>query len=157
MGEPTEEFFSEVIGYQAERGGVPASKLVMGVLSNPINCPEANGWIGLRPLLEEVSELAATQADFGGVATWEYYNSDPGGTAAPWRLNGLLTDAMNGILPPEPGPEPSPAAGGSTSTSTLAATGSGYDPAPAVLLALLMLALGTGSVAAITRRRRGRA
>lgn len=154
-GEPTEEFFSEVIGYQAERGGVPASKLVMGVLSNPINCPEANGWIGLRPLLEEVSELAATQADFGGVATWEYYNSDPGGTAAPWRLNGLLTDAMNGILPPEPGPEPSPAAGGST--STLAATGSGYDPAPVILLALLMLALGTGSVAAITRRRRGRA
>ncbi|ARJ06091.1 hypothetical protein GCM10010988_12740 [Cnuibacter physcomitrellae] len=153
-GEPTEEYFSKVIAYQAGVGGAPASKLVMGVLSNPINCPGGNGWIGLRPLLEEVDDLAAKHADFGGVATWEYYNSDPGGTSAPWRLNGLLTDAMNGILPPDPGPEPTPVPG--AGSSTLAATGSGYDPGPVALLALLALALGAGSFGAITRRRRAR-
>ncbi|MCS5496143.1 glycosyl hydrolase family 18 protein [Cnuibacter physcomitrellae] len=153
-GEPTASFFATVYKHQAEYGGVPTSKLVMGALSSPINCPAAEGWIGLRPLLENVSALAAAHPDFGGVATWEYYNSDPGGTSAPWRLNGLLTDAMNGILPPEPGPEPTPVPG--AGSSTLAATGSGYDPGPVALLALLALALGAGSFGAITRRRRAR-
>lgn len=153
-GKPTEKFFSTVYKHQSEVGGVPTSKLVMGVLSSPINCPGADGWIGLRPLLVNVSKLAAAHPDFGGVATWEYYNSDPGGTSAPWLLNGLLTDAMNGILPPVPGPQPTPVPGGGS--STLAATGSGYDPGPVALLALLALTLGAGSFTAITRRRRAR-
>lgn len=55
--------------------------MVAGTLTNPANC--GSGYVPMDTLTSTVSQLSKEYGDFGGVAGWEYFNSDPGGTACP--------------------------------------------------------------------------
>jgi hypothetical protein len=83
-------------GYDAiiNHGVVPASKVVAGTLTNPANC--GSGYVDPATLTSTLGSLSAKYADFGGVAGWEYFNSEPGGTAAPWQWAATVNAAMNG-------------------------------------------------------------
>jgi chitinase len=80
-------------GYDAivARGTVPADKVVAGTLTNPANC--GSGYVDLDTLKATLATLAG-RYDFGGVAGWEYFNSEPGGTAAPWQWAAEMSAAM---------------------------------------------------------------
>ncbi|MFE9249688.1 glycosyl hydrolase family 18 protein [Streptomyces sp. NPDC007088] len=80
--------YDGIIGH----GKVPASKVVAGTLTNPANC--GSGYVPVDTLESTVSALSATYPDFGGVAGWEYFNSEPGGTAAPWEWAAHMSGAM---------------------------------------------------------------
>lgn len=73
-------------------GKVPASKVVAGTLTNPANC--GSGYVPMDRLESTVSSLSSTYQDFGGVAGWEYFNSDPGGTGAPWEWAAHMSAAQ---------------------------------------------------------------
>jgi len=75
-------------------GVVPASKIVAGTLTNESNCEGGNGYVPMDKLKSTVSELSDKYGDFGGVAGWEYYNSDPGGTDKPWEWAKNMSSAM---------------------------------------------------------------
>ncbi|HTJ33204.1 MAG TPA: glycosyl hydrolase family 18 protein, partial [Dactylosporangium sp.] len=72
-------------------GLVPASKLVAGAVTNPSSC---SGYVAPATLEKTVKKLVAEHPDFGGVAGWEYFNSEPGGTAAPWEWAAGMSAAM---------------------------------------------------------------
>lgn len=76
-----------------EHGTVPASKVVAGTITNSGNC--GSGYVPVDELESTVSELAQKHDDFGGVAGWEYYNSDPGGKDAPWQWAKRMSSAMS--------------------------------------------------------------
>ncbi|KAI1337821.1 glycoside hydrolase superfamily [Xylariaceae sp. FL0016] len=71
--------------------GFPASKVVMGLLTNSAN---GNGFVDLDTEAGVLSELVGENANFGGVAAWEYYNSLPGGESAPWEWAAWMADHM---------------------------------------------------------------
>ncbi|SEP52207.1 Glycosyl hydrolases family 18 [Amycolatopsis saalfeldensis] len=64
------------------RGVVPASKVVAGTVTNPANC---SGYVDMPTLQSTVGSLVRKYPDFGGIDGWEYFNSLPGGTGAPWQ------------------------------------------------------------------------
>ncbi|GHH85849.1 hypothetical protein GCM10018793_55380 [Streptomyces sulfonofaciens] len=80
-------------GYDAivSRGTIPSNKVVAGTLTNPANC--GSGYVDINTLKSTLSTLSA-KYDFGGVAGWEYFNSLPGGTAAPWQWASEVSGAM---------------------------------------------------------------
>ncbi len=84
---------SSTSGYDAivARGTIPANKVVAGTLTNPANC--GSGYVSMDTLKSTLSSLSA-RYDFGGVAGWEYFNSEPGGTAAPWQWAAEVSGAM---------------------------------------------------------------
>jgi hypothetical protein len=63
----------------------------MGVLSNPSN---GGGYVDLDTEAGVLQELVTENGNFGGVANWEYFNSLPGGTAAPWQWASWMADHM---------------------------------------------------------------
>ncbi|MEW2549699.1 glycosyl hydrolase family 18 protein [Streptomyces sp. NPDC047002] len=85
---------SSTSGYDGiiQHGVVPASKVVAGTLTNAANC--GSGYVPMDTLTATVSSLAGKYSGFGGVAGWEYFNSDPGGTAAPWQWAAKMSAAM---------------------------------------------------------------
>ncbi|WP_368496604.1 glycosyl hydrolase family 18 protein [Herbiconiux sp. A18JL235] len=129
-GEPTAADYGEITAYQAARsGGIPPSKVVMAVLTNPENC--GDGWIPLDELTASILQIRETTPDFGGVAGWEYFNSLPGGPEAPWRWAGVMRAAIDAPLPtptptptPSPTPSPAPTPTPSSTGAALADTGS---------------------------------
>ncbi|HEY0688297.1 MAG TPA: discoidin domain-containing protein [Kribbella sp.] len=82
-------------GYDSiiNRGLFPPNKVVAGVVTNSANC---SGYVPLATLKSTLASLVAKYPNFGGVDGWEYFNSDPGGTAAPWQWAGEMTSAMSG-------------------------------------------------------------
>ena len=80
--------YDAIINY----GLVPASKVVAGAITNPSNC--GSGYVDPTTLEGTLSQLVAEHSDFGGVAGWEYFNSEPGGTAAPWEWAADMSSAM---------------------------------------------------------------
>jgi chitinase len=84
---------ADTSGYDAivSRGVIPADKVVAGTLTNPANC--GSGYVDIDTLKSTLGSLSATY-DFGGVAGWEYFNSEPGGTAAPWQWASEVKSAM---------------------------------------------------------------
>jgi chitinase len=70
---------------------VPASKVVAGTLTNPANC---SGYVDITTVQKTLRSLVAKYPAFGGVAGWEYFNSNPGGTAAPWQWAAAMKSAM---------------------------------------------------------------
>lgn len=80
-------------GYDAivKRGLIPARKLVAGALTNPAN--GGSGYVDVTTLSGVVKSLSQKYADFGGVTGWEYFNSLPGDTSAPWQWTGLMATA----------------------------------------------------------------
>lgn len=86
---------SDTSGYEGVigHGKVPASKIVAGTLTNAANC--GSGYVPMEQLESTVSSLASTYQDFGGVAGWEYFNSEPGGTSAPWEWAAHMSSALS--------------------------------------------------------------
>lgn len=86
-------------GYDAiiNRGVFAASKVVAGVVTNSANC---SGYVPLATLKSTLGSLVAKYPAFGGVDGWEYFNSDPGSTAAPWQWAREMTSAMAGSTGP---------------------------------------------------------
>ncbi|EPX55907.1 secreted hydrolase [Cystobacter fuscus DSM 2262] len=74
------------------RGLIPAQKVVAGMLSNPGN--GGSGYIDIPTAKSTVSGLVGTHQSFGGAASWEYFNSLPGNTGAPWQWAAELSSAM---------------------------------------------------------------
>jgi chitinase len=75
-----------------DHGVVPASKVVAGTITNPADC--GSGYVPMDKLKSTVSSLTGTYDDFGGVSAWEYFNSDPGGTSAPWEWAADMSSSM---------------------------------------------------------------
>ncbi|KAI1327851.1 glycoside hydrolase superfamily [Xylariaceae sp. FL0255] len=71
--------------------GFPANKVVMGLLSNSA---EGSGFVDLDTEAGVLSSLISEYSDFGGVANWEYYNSEPGGTSAPYEWASWAAESM---------------------------------------------------------------
>ncbi|KAK8117976.1 uncharacterized protein PG998_006257 [Apiospora kogelbergensis] len=73
--------------------GFPARKVTMGLLTSPEN---GSGFVQLDAFASTLRTLVARYPDFGGVAAWEFYNSEPGGTAAPWEWAEWMAEHMRG-------------------------------------------------------------
>ena len=72
---------------------IPVQKVVAGMLSNPGN--GGSGYVDVSTTASStVRSLVAAHQDFGGVASWEYFNSLPGNTGAPWQWAGTMSSAM---------------------------------------------------------------
>ncbi|KAH8668521.1 glycoside hydrolase superfamily [Xylariales sp. PMI_506] len=71
--------------------GFPASKVNMGILTNSA---EGSGFIALSTQATVLQALIAEYPDFGGVSGWEYFNSQPGGEAAPYEWASTLAADM---------------------------------------------------------------
>lgn len=63
--------------------GWPANKIVVGLVTNPVNCA---GWVPDKPLWETLTALRRKYPDFGGVMGWEYFNAmtEADGLGKPW-------------------------------------------------------------------------
>lgn len=68
---------------------IPANKVVMATLTSSAN--GGSGYVNISPLRNTVNSLKTKYAGFGGVAGWEYFNSLPGSTAAPWQWSSEVT------------------------------------------------------------------
>ncbi|KAI0971773.1 glycoside hydrolase superfamily [Xylaria arbuscula] len=71
--------------------GFAADRVVMGLLSNPDN---GSGFVALDSEAPVLQELITENGAFGGVANWEYFNSLPGGTAAPWEWASWMAEHL---------------------------------------------------------------
>jgi chitinase len=60
--------------------GYPADKVVAGMLTTP---SDGSGFTPIANAKATVQTLAMNYSTFGGVAGWEYFNSDPGGASNP--------------------------------------------------------------------------
>src|SRR5437763_4173467 len=82
-------------GYDSiiRRGIVPASKVVAGTVTNPANC---SGFVSMSTLKSTVRSLVSKYPTFGGIDGWEYFNSLPGGTAAPWQWAQQIAPVVKG-------------------------------------------------------------
>ncbi|WP_033290040.1 glycosyl hydrolase family 18 protein [Amycolatopsis jejuensis] len=81
--------YDRIIGH----GVVPASKVVAGTVTNPANC---SGYVEMPALKSTVGSLVRKYADFGGIDGWEYFNSLPGDTAAPWQWAEQIAPVVKG-------------------------------------------------------------
>ncbi|WHT18794.1 glycosyl hydrolase family 18 protein [Crossiella sp. CA-258035] len=70
---------------------IPPAKVVAGVITNPASC---GGYVELDKLKSTIKQLTQKYPTFGGVDGWEYFNSNPGGTARPWEWAKEITSAM---------------------------------------------------------------
>ncbi|KAK8022045.1 chitinase [Apiospora rasikravindrae] len=73
--------------------GFPAHKVTMGMLTSEEN---GSGFVPLDVVASTLRDLTAQYPDFGGVAAWEYFNSVPGGKAAPWEWAAWMAENMRG-------------------------------------------------------------
>ncbi|KAI1200440.1 glycoside hydrolase superfamily [Nemania serpens] len=71
--------------------GFTANRVVMGLLSSPDN---GSGFIALNSEAPVLQELVTENGNFGGVANWEYFNSQPGGKAAPYQWASWMAEHM---------------------------------------------------------------
>ncbi|WP_406639587.1 glycosyl hydrolase family 18 protein [Amycolatopsis sp. WGS_07] len=86
---------ADTSGYDqiVSHGVVPASKVVAGTVTNPANC---NGYVDMPTLKNTVSSLVGKYSDFGGIDGWEYFNSLPGDTGAPWEWAQQIAPTVKG-------------------------------------------------------------
>ena len=84
---------ADTSGYDAiiGHGVVPADKVVAGTVTNPGNC---SGYVDMPSLQNTLRSLVAKYPSFGGVGGWEYFNSLPGDTGAPWEWAADVASAM---------------------------------------------------------------
>jgi len=66
--------------------GYPADKIVAGMIANPA---DGSGYVGMRTVGKTVHSLVTQYPTFGGVAAWEYFNAEPGGSGNPieWAVD----------------------------------------------------------------------
>jgi chitinase len=126
-GDPTAADYGEIVDYQSTKGaGIPASKIVIAALTNPDNC--GDGWVPLDELTASIQEIKTTTPTFGGIAGWEYFNSLPGGTEAPWKWAAVMRAAIDEPLPT---PTPTPTASPTTTPTAVPAPVPTATPTPA--------------------------
>lgn len=77
----------------AINNGFPANKVVAGMLGNP---NDGGGYVDVNQVATTVQQLVAKYPNFGGVFSWEYFDSLPGGTAHPDQWSQLMNQAVNG-------------------------------------------------------------
>ena len=82
--------------------GWPASKIVVGMVTNPGN---GSGWVAFEILQEVLINLRERYPAFGGVMGWEYYNSLPGDKERPWEWAGWMTRCLRTWLVREERPK----------------------------------------------------
>lgn len=73
------------------RGIFPAAKVVAGTTTHPMH---GKGFVEPATLNQTVADLAAAYPDFGGMSSWEYFNSEPGGIGAPWEWAQAMAAAI---------------------------------------------------------------
>lgn len=71
--------------------GFSASRVVAGQLTSPNN---GGGYIPYSQLNSTVISLRNKYGQIGGVMGWEYFNSEPGGTAQPWQWAQIMTEIL---------------------------------------------------------------
>lgn len=77
----------------AARHLIPVQKVVAGMLSNPGN--GGSGYVDVTTTATStVKSLVSEHQEFGGTASWEYFNSLPGGTGAPWQWASTMATAQ---------------------------------------------------------------
>ncbi|KAJ7281926.1 endo-beta-N-acetylglucosaminidase [Mycena rebaudengoi] len=88
---PDDEYISIVeFGY-----GLDPSRLVATTLTNPL---DGGGYVEIEDVVSSVKMLAAKyDFKFGGVAGWEYFNSNPGANQQPYLWSHIMADAMNDL------------------------------------------------------------
>lgn len=71
--------------------GFKASRVVAGQLTSPSN---GYGYIPYEELNATVISLRKKYGQIGGVMGWEYFNSEPGGKAEPWKWAQVMTQIL---------------------------------------------------------------
>ncbi|KAH8902509.1 endo-N-acetyl-beta-D-glucosaminidase precursor [Coniochaeta sp. PMI_546] len=74
--------------------GWKAEKIVVGQITTPDN---GGQYVSFDVLNRTIGQLRGKYGEIGGVMGWEYFNSQPGGTAEPWEWAQRMTQ----ILRPE--------------------------------------------------------
>jgi hypothetical protein len=71
---------------QVVNAGYPPDKIVGGMIANP---SDGSGYVSIPTVANTVHSLVTQYSHFGGVAAWEYFNAEPGGTANPieWAVD----------------------------------------------------------------------
>jgi len=75
----------------AVSNGFHADRIVIGQLTSPSN---GYGYTDPGTLNRTVIQLRNKYGTIGGVMGWEYFNSQPGGTAAPWQWAEEMTQIL---------------------------------------------------------------
>ncbi|KAJ7287186.1 endo-beta-N-acetylglucosaminidase [Mycena rebaudengoi] len=74
-------------------GGLDPNRLVASVLTSPSN---GGGFVSVANCVSSLKDLSAKYGhNLGGINGWEYFNSLPNGTAAPWAWAETMAKAMN--------------------------------------------------------------
>ncbi|KOS21945.1 Chitinase 2 [Escovopsis weberi] len=71
--------------------GWSPTKIVIGQLTSPSN---GFGYVPQATLNNTIISLRQKYGQIGGVMGWEYFNSAPGGTAAPWEWAVIMTSIL---------------------------------------------------------------
>lgn len=78
--------YEEVITY-----GYPPNKIIGGMIANSA---DGSGYVGMKTVATTLNSLVTQYPHFGGVAAWEYFNAEPGGTADPIEWAVYMASAM---------------------------------------------------------------
>ncbi|KAI3390843.1 hypothetical protein diail_8546 [Diaporthe ilicicola] len=73
------------------KNGWKPEDIVAGQLTSPAN---GGGFTSIADLNQTVISLMAEYGTIGGIMGWEYFNSAPGGTAAPWQWAQEMTEIL---------------------------------------------------------------
>jgi Glycosyl hydrolases family 18 len=69
----------------------PPETIVAGMIGNPL---DGNGYVDITTVAQTVKKLVAKYPKFGGVDSWEYFNTLPGGLTDPVKWAAIMTKAM---------------------------------------------------------------
>jgi hypothetical protein len=72
--------------------GFPAEKVVGGTLGNPL---DGSGYVAYQTVAQTATALVGEYPTFGGLASWEYFNTLPGGLAKPTEWARIMQKAMH--------------------------------------------------------------
>ncbi|KAJ0120792.1 chitinase 3 [Diaporthe amygdali] len=73
------------------KAGWDPKDIVAGQLTSPVN---GGGFTSIADLNQTVIALKEEYGVIGGIMGWEYFNSVPGGTAAPWQWAQEMTEIL---------------------------------------------------------------
>lgn len=76
------------------QNGFAAGRVVMGLASSVASVQ--SGFVPLDTVQGTLQSLTAAHPDFAGVAAWEYFDSEPGGQAAPWQWSQKMAGFLSG-------------------------------------------------------------
>lgn len=84
LASPTD--YEKAINY-----GYPQNKVVAGMISNSA---DGSGYVNMKTVSNTLATLVSQYPHFGGVAAWEYFNAEPGGTSDPVEWAQYMAKAM---------------------------------------------------------------